>query len=110
MKKILAVLLMVLLFTVPVLAADVTLEWDASQGATGYKLHYGQETGSYAKAVDVKNVTTYTVSGLSAGGWFFAATAYNDYGESDYSNEANTGFKPDAPVIRIVLNITVDVK
>ena len=62
-------------------------DWDASVGASGYKLHYGQESGDYSKSVDVGNVTTYTVSDLTAGGWYFVASAYNDYGESDYSNE-----------------------
>jgi hypothetical protein len=59
--------------------------------------------------VDVGDVTTYTIPGLTAGGWYFVASAYNDYGESDYSNEVTIGYLPDSPVIRVVVNVTVEI-
>lgn len=79
-------------------AAGVTLSWTApttnTDGTTltnlgGYKLYYGRISGIYTAFIDVGNVTTYTMTGLAAGTWYFVATAYNTSGlESGYSNEA----------------------
>ncbi len=61
------------------LPADVTLAWDPSTGPglAGYKIYYGTASGRYTNSVDVGNVTTYVVTGLSPGTWYFAATAYD---------------------------------
>jgi hypothetical protein len=73
------------------LAGQVTLAWDASTdpAVTGYKLYYGTATRNYTSSVDVHNVTTYTVPGLTEGlTYYFAAVDYDTYGsESVYSNE-----------------------
>ena len=61
-------------------AAQVTLAWDPNTEAdlAGYKIHYGNTSGSYSVHIDVNNVTTYAVTGLTAGQtYYFAATAYN---------------------------------
>lgn len=74
-------------------SADVTLEWDPNTEAdlAGYKIHYGTTSGQYVQHVDVGNVTHYTITGLSDGVYYFAATAYNTSGiESAYSNEIST--------------------
>src|SRR5258706_7111295 len=72
-------------------ASSVTLAWDPSpdSGIGGYILHYGTNSRSYVTAVDVGNVTTNTVTGLTRNvTYFFAVTAYNTSGlESDLSNE-----------------------
>jgi len=80
--------------------SSVTLQWDApttNEDGTpltdlgGYKLYWGHETGVYTKSMDVGDVTTYTVSGLPDGLYYFAVTAYDTYGnESDFSNEVST--------------------
>ncbi|MFO7708481.1 MAG: choice-of-anchor U domain-containing protein [Desulfobacterales bacterium] len=74
-------------------AADVTLAWDPNSETdlAGYRLHYGAASGSYSVHIDVRNVTTYTVTGLTAGQtYYFAATAYNTSGnESGYSNSVS---------------------
>jgi chitodextrinase len=69
-----------------------TLTWDAVTGASGYRIYYGTASGTYFQSVeqgvDVGNVTTYTVPGLSSGTYYFAATAYDtSNNESTYSNE-----------------------
>ena len=72
------------------LAAQATLAWDPNTESdlAGYRVHYGTSSGSYTVHTDVHNVTTYTVTGLTAGQtYYFAATAYDTSGnESGYSN------------------------
>jgi hypothetical protein len=72
-------------------AAQVTLAWNASQGATGYKIYYGTASGHYSWLVSVGNVTGYTFGNLPDGYiYYFAATAYDGFGnESDYSDEVS---------------------
>ena len=68
-------------------AGDFNLVWDASPGATGYKLHYGTQPNQYTSTDDVGNVTQTTLSGLDdCSKWYFAVSAYNSSGESGYSN------------------------
>ena len=70
-------------------AAQVTVSWNASVGpVSGYEMHYGTTSGGYDYSIDVGNSTSCTISGLQEGvTYFFAATAYNDIDESDYSDE-----------------------
>src|SRR2546426_667928 len=74
-------------------AAQVTLAWDANTepDLAGYKLYYGNSSGSYQFSVDVGNVTSYTRSGLLDGRiYYFAATTYNlSLAESGFSNEVS---------------------
>jgi hypothetical protein len=76
---------------------SATLAWDAlTVPANGYRIYYGTAPGTYLQSVgqglNVGNVTSYTVTGLSSGTqYYFAVTAYdasND--ESTYSNEVST--------------------
>jgi fibronectin type 3 domain-containing protein len=82
-----------ILVTVANLIGEVTLAWDANTEAdlAGYRVYVGTTAGVYVSNVDVGNVTTYTVTGLSVGQtYFFAVTAYNDgAAESGYSNEVS---------------------
>jgi fibronectin type 3 domain-containing protein len=80
------------MITVWAQAGQVTLAWDANTepDLAGYKIHYGTASGNYSVHLDVLNVTSYTVTGLTDGQtYYFAATAYDEAGnESGYSNEA----------------------
>ena len=71
-------------------AAQATLAWDPNTESdlAGYRIHHGTASGSYTVHLDVHNVTSYTVTGLTAGQtYYFAATAYDASGnESGYSN------------------------
>lgn len=86
-------LLTALLLSVWARAQQVTLAWDANTESdlAGYKVHYGTNSRTYTTTLDVRNVTTVTVAGLSAGQtYYFAATAYNASGsQSGYSNEVS---------------------
>ena len=76
----------------------IILDWDASTtnadgtaltDLVGYKIHYGTASGAYNHSIDVGNVTTYTLTGLTKGQIYYAAAiAYDTSGnESGYSNE-----------------------
>jgi hypothetical protein len=96
-------------FTITVAAASagsssVSLGWVAptenSDGSTlqdlkGYKIHYGTQSQTYTSEIPVANptLTTYLVSNLPAGTYFFAVTAYNSSGvESSLSDEISATF------------------
>ena len=66
------------------LAADVDLRWDASAGATGYKIQKSVDLGvTWSTAIDVGNVTTYKYLNVEENVLvFFRASAYNAVGES----------------------------
>ena len=74
-------------------AAQVTLAWDPNTESdlAGYRVHYGTASNSYSVHIDVHNVTTYTVTGLTDGQtYYLAVTAYDTAGnESGYSNSVS---------------------
>jgi regulation of enolase protein 1 (concanavalin A-like superfamily) len=69
----------------------LTLAWAASSDTTviGYHVYQGGLSHVYTNVVDVQNVTSSTVQGLSTGDtYYFAVTAYDSVGlESAFSNE-----------------------
>ena len=84
----------------PVQAMDVTLQWNVSAGASGYKIYYttgcpgppydGAQALEGNSPIDVGNVTEFTLHNIPGDDCRFALTAYNSYGESGYSNEIST--------------------
>lgn len=101
-----------ILFALPLMAADVTLAWDAPSGPVpdGYRIYFGTASGTYGAPVDVGNVTQYTVTGLLPGNtYYFAATCYKTgYADSGYSNEASKGFIGNPGNLRIIAALVVD--
>jgi PKD repeat protein len=82
------------LFSGNLFAGSANLAWDASTSSNvgGYKVSYGQSSGSYSSTVDVGNKTTYSVPNLQEGRkYYFAVKAYDSAKtvESTYSNETN---------------------
>jgi hypothetical protein len=78
--------------SVPTLSAatpghtQVTLEWSAVAGATGYKVYYDQ-AGKAQLVADAGNTTAFTDSGLTDGvEYCYKVTAYDSTCESAYSN------------------------
>jgi hypothetical protein len=93
MKASIILLATLIVFAQAAAAGDVTLLWDPSTDPdlTGYRVCYGTSSRQYTTAVDVGNVTTYTVSGLAVGTYYFSARTYDSAGlQSDYSNEVTT--------------------
>ncbi|MDI6791578.1 MAG: fibronectin type III domain-containing protein [bacterium] len=80
---------------------SITLSWkDNSYNETGFILE--RKTSSYSViAILPANITTYTDSGLSLNTfYYYRVKAYNDFGESAYSNEITLDccrFSPDPP-------------
>ena len=72
-------------------SASVTLYWEANKEppiVTGYRIYIGLQSRVYDWHYEAGLATTYQVDGLTFGTkYFFAATAFNQVGESGYSNE-----------------------
>jgi len=74
-------------------AGDVTLQWDPNTETdlAGYKVYYGTGSRSYSAPINIGLQSTYTITGLAAGTYYFAVTALNRDGlESAFSNEVST--------------------
>lgn len=88
------VALVIMIIAGQAIAAEIKVEWDASDssGVSGYKLYYGTQSGNYSTSVDAGNKTTYTLTSLADGQtYYLATTAYDSTGaESDFSNEIST--------------------
>jgi hypothetical protein len=84
---------LIMLPSVAVQAAQVTLAWDPDSNpeVSGYKLRYGTESAKYSSTLDTGDYTSYTVASLQPGvTYYFAATAYDPNKiESDFSNEVS---------------------
>jgi len=82
-------------FLLPLLgfAAQIKLAWDPNTepDLAGYKVYYGPASGMYGSPIDVANVTTYTLTGLTQGQTYYAAVKAYDRSnnESGYSNEVS---------------------
>ena len=64
---------------------EVSLEWGAVTGATGYRVYY-DEAGKAQLVADVGNLLTYTDTGLTNGQEYcYKVAAYDDSCESAYS-------------------------
>ncbi len=72
-------------------AAEITLAWDQNpeSDVIGYKVYYGQSSGSYSTTVDVGNYTSCVISGLDIDETYYSVvTAYDtSEDESAYSDE-----------------------
>jgi hypothetical protein len=90
----------------PAVANDktATLSWAAPTqridgtplvNLSGYKVFVGQTPGNYPRVINIASAsnTRYTVTGLSAGTWYFSVSAYDAAGlESDKSPEVSKTF------------------
>jgi hypothetical protein len=57
----------------------------------GYIIYYGTASGTYDHSIDVKNVTAYTLTGLTQGQtYYIASKAYDtSNNQSGFSNEVS---------------------
>ena len=76
-------------------AGSVNLQWNASTGATGYKLYSGTSSGSYGTPVTLGGSPQTTVNTMpDCAATFFAVKAFNTAGDSDFSNEISSWPRP----------------
>jgi type VI protein secretion system component Hcp len=92
-------------------AGDVNLAWDASAQpeAAGYKIYYGTVSRVYGAPINAGNTTSYTVTGLAPGTYYFAVTAYSATGaESAYSAEisAVVSTTPNDTIAPVITGVT----
>jgi hypothetical protein len=88
----LPILLLLLFSCSQSLAGDISLAWDASvsAGVAGYKVYVGSGSVTYGTPIAIGDQTAYKVTGLAAGTYYFAVTAYDAGGnESGFSNEVS---------------------
>lgn len=91
-------------------ANQVTLAWDPSDDATGYRLYWGTESGVYSQSQDVGNITSYTVPLLvNTITYYFSVTAYNEAGESDYSSEIRYTIPPLPTLVYLQVSPSPDI-
>ena len=72
--------------------AQIKLAWDPNiePDIARYKVYYGTASRAYGTPIDVGNVTTYTLIGLTQGvTYYIAVTAYDRNNESGFSNEVS---------------------
>jgi hypothetical protein len=89
-------------------SSAIPLLWDASDGADGYKIYYGLGSGQYSNSVDVGNVTEWEIPDTWPRdvNYYFAAMAYNESGESGFSNEAIYYAESSPPALATDVRIT----
>ena len=102
MKKLILILAIVLL-PATAFAADITIAWDAVDGATGYNLYQSFDTGAtWSPGADMGNQTTASITVVDTGLVLFKIGAYNANGETINGWQGawfNHKWKPlDAPV------------
>ncbi len=76
----------------PLYGADARLTWSANpeNNIAGYRVYYGTASRVYPNSADAGSQTTYTVTGLGPGTYYFAVTAYNTSAqESAFSSEVS---------------------
>jgi hypothetical protein len=88
---------------------SVILSWSSTLNAVGYKVRYGTSSGIYTTIVDVNNVLTIEISGLTNGEeYFFVISAYDNQGDDGLnSNEKSAIPLPPLPVAPVLDDVVV---
>jgi hypothetical protein len=103
----------------PSFAKDYTFSWSANSGAVdGYKFYYkkggsagppfdGYDAFEGESPIDIPGLTSFTISGLEDNTTYhFALTAYDGFGESDFT-DVITVYTGDDQQVRITKVLTI---
>src|SRR5262245_25519308 len=96
-------LLLVISFARVAEAANLTLAWDSPSDSvtTGYIIFYGTASRSYSQQINSGPVTSYTVTGLTAGTtYYFVVCAYSATGALSSPSTEISGTAPADPGTR----------
>lgn len=76
----------------------VSWEQNSEADLAGYKVHFGTRSGSYARSIDVRKVTNYSLFNLDPEEvYYIALTAYDQEGnESSHSSEVTGRYRYDS--------------
>lgn len=94
----LASLLVIALFPTHLAASSLTLAWspNTERDLAGYTVYCGTKSRDYERAIDVGDVTEYTVRGLKPETrYYFALTAYDNSGYESYFSAEVSGVTTD---------------
>jgi hypothetical protein len=88
MKVLFYSIIILVLTTISTLASTVTLAWNSSYNADGYKVYYRDTKTNQILNIDVGNTLQYPVANLvSRRKYEFWVSAYNSAGESSRSSK-----------------------
>lgn len=118
MKKLLMILCLLLMPSLIFAASNVTFEWDENplgEQVIAYKIYQSQTTGVYndpAAGEPLYGTPTITLNNIPDGTYYWVVTAYNQYGESDWSNEVTATLmtSPPGSPSNVVITIIVRVE
>ena len=83
MRKLILACIFVLLLCVNAQAADITLKWDASQGATGYRIYRSVDMGAtWTMVQEVGAVTEFALTGQPDALTLYRVGAFNSLGDA----------------------------
>ncbi|MFQ5598095.1 MAG: fibronectin type III domain-containing protein, partial [Nitrospiria bacterium] len=88
-------LMMFIALSAKAFAGEATLSWSPNTEVdlAGYKVYFGNASRTYGTPITLGNQTSYTVTGLGLGTYFFAVTAFDGAGnESTFSAEVSKTF------------------
>ena len=86
-----------------------TLMWNANSESNlaGYIVQYGTQSGSPSTSLDVGNVTSRTLSGLTAGSrYYFRVVAYNSTGQQSAPSSEVSYLVPSVPLNPTITSVT----
>ncbi len=118
---VLVMVVLILLNAATIFAGEAQLSWTAPTknadnttltDLSGYTVYYGTSSGNYSNNIDIGNVTSYQLTGLTDGlTYYFSVTAYDTSGnESAFADEVSKVMPlPDTtpPVISAIQSISI---
>ena len=111
MKRILFTVVLLCLFALPSLAADLQFQWDpmpAGQNWTNVRLYQVVGTNYTLKGTVAGTATTFTLTGVTPGSYTYIVRSVAIALESGDSNSVSTAINPNAPSNFKIVAVQID--